>query len=147
MFSLRRRVHMKVLPSLQGSTRQKEKVMVATIFSDLKSFEKNLPKSKVKRKTEDTIETNSPKAVGKRKADDTAEASTPKKPRNIKAKPVKSVDVDAMKRLPKKEEEKLMKIDFNKFMSMYPFGTNAIFPISVEKIMEALSIYFLSEYQ
>ncbi|KAL3696279.1 hypothetical protein R1sor_010355 [Riccia sorocarpa] len=77
----------------------------------------------------------------KRKADDIAEEGTTKKPRNVKAKPAKSVDVNAMQRLPKKEEEKLMKTDFNKFMLKYPFGTDAVFPISVEKIMEAPSIY------
>ncbi|KAL3692046.1 hypothetical protein R1sor_005697 [Riccia sorocarpa] len=46
-----------------------------------------------------------------------------------------------MANLSKKDEEKLLKTDFNKFMSMYPFGTSAIFPIAVEKIMEAPSIF------
>ncbi|KAL3686436.1 hypothetical protein R1sor_009010 [Riccia sorocarpa] len=105
------------------------------------SSPKAAPKTKLKRKTEDTAETSNPKPAGKRKADDTAEEGTPKKPQNVKAKPAKSVDVDAMKRLPKKEEEKLMKTDFNKFLSMYPFDTDDVFPISVEKIMEAPSIY------
>ncbi|KAL3676202.1 hypothetical protein R1sor_026150 [Riccia sorocarpa] len=46
-----------------------------------------------------------------------------------------------MANLSKKDEEKLLKTDFNKFMSMYPFGTSAVFPIAVEKIVEAPSIF------
>ncbi|KAL3684434.1 hypothetical protein R1sor_002456 [Riccia sorocarpa] len=48
---------------------------------------------------------------------------------------------DAMANSSKKDEEKLLKTDFNKFMSMYPFGTSAVFPIAVEKIVEAPSIF------
>ncbi|KAL3678823.1 hypothetical protein R1sor_021779 [Riccia sorocarpa] len=112
------------LPSCIGVSR-KEQVSVEKIFSDLISFEENLPKK------------------GKRKVDDSVGTSNPKKPRGGKNlhESTQAESSDAMANLSKKDEEKLLKTDFNKFMSMYPFGTSAVFPIAVEKIVEAPSIF------
>ncbi|KAL3697325.1 hypothetical protein R1sor_011401 [Riccia sorocarpa] len=112
------------LPSCIGVSR-KEEVSVEKIFSNLISFEENLPK-KEKRKTDDSVGTSNPKKPrgGKNLRESTLAESS-----------------DAMANLSKKDEEKLLKTDFNKFMSMYPFGTSAVFPIAVEKIVEAPSIF------
>ncbi|KAL3679367.1 hypothetical protein R1sor_022323 [Riccia sorocarpa] len=112
------------LPSCIDVSR-KEQVSVEKIFSDLISFEENLPKK------------------GKRKTDDSVGTSNPKKPRG--GKNLREITLaessDAMANLSKKDEEKLLKTNFNKFMSMYTFGTSAVFPIAVEKIVEAPSIF------
>ncbi|KAL3682700.1 hypothetical protein R1sor_000722 [Riccia sorocarpa] len=112
------------LPSCIGVSR-KEHVSVEKIFSDLILFEENLPKK------------------GKRKMDDSVGTSNPKKPRGGKnlREITQAESSDAMANLSKKDEEKLLKTDFNKFMSMYTFGTSAVFPIAVEKIVEAPSIF------
>ncbi|KAL3694901.1 hypothetical protein R1sor_008552 [Riccia sorocarpa] len=74
---------------------RKEQVSVEKIFSDLISFEENLPKK------------------GKRKTDDSVCTSNPKKPRrgkNLRASTL-AESSDAMANLSKKDEEKLLKTD------------------------------------
>ncbi|KAL3692243.1 hypothetical protein R1sor_005894 [Riccia sorocarpa] len=48
---------------------------------------------------------------------------------------------DPMELISEVDEKKLLKVDHDKYKTMYPFGTDAVFSVPVEKIEEAPSIF------
>ncbi|KAL3681032.1 hypothetical protein R1sor_023988 [Riccia sorocarpa] len=54
---------------------------------------------------------------------------------------VPAVPKDPMERFSEKDEQKMLKVDHEKYKTMYPFGIDAVFSIPVEKIEKAPSIF------
>ncbi|KAL3686363.1 hypothetical protein R1sor_008937 [Riccia sorocarpa] len=109
-------------------TPRPDSVDVVTYFSDLVVFKESLRKAKGKPKLVAPCGSSKPKK-SKKDVGNLAIESTPK------------LEVDSNDRLPKKDEERLLKSDVNKFKAMYTFGTEAVSKISVSKIMEARLIF------
>ncbi|KAL3694509.1 hypothetical protein R1sor_008160 [Riccia sorocarpa] len=101
------------------------------VFEKLVEFEEELKsvKGKNKRKTdgEGTV-----KLKKSRSTHAVAKVSEPKE---------MEPPINPMDHFSKKEEEKMMKIDFSKYKDMYPFGVSEIFKIFVTKINEAPSVF------
>ncbi|KAL3677010.1 hypothetical protein R1sor_026958 [Riccia sorocarpa] len=89
-------------------------------------------------------ELKSLKGKNKRKADGEGTVKLKKSRQTVaKVSEAKEMEppINPMDHFSKKEEEKMMKIDFSKYKDMYPFGVSEIFRIPVTKINEAPSVF------
>ncbi|KAL3696217.1 hypothetical protein R1sor_010293 [Riccia sorocarpa] len=102
------------------------------------------PKEVFKKLVEFEEELKSLKGKNKRKADGEGTVKLKKSRQTVaKVSEAKEMEppINPMDHFSKKEEEKMMKIDFSKYKDMYTFGVSEIFRIPVTKINEALSVF------